>query len=160
LLPIGEIDDEIPNMLRNRITFYPFKISILENVTLPEEGYNPERGQYESHSLLNIIRKQPGDKVLGICDVDIYSKDYKFVFGQAEISRKVGVISLFRLKGKQDIYYNRIVKEATHELCHTLGLRHCKKSKCVMHFSEFLEDTDHKEENLCPKCEKKLNRQY
>jgi archaemetzincin len=146
-------------MLKNRLNFIPFNISVLQQAFLPKNAYNPERDQYKSHHFLKLIGDCPGDKVLGICDVDLYSDDYNFVFGQAEISKRSGVISLFRLKGERGIYHNRVVKEATHELGHTLGLTHCKKSRCVMFFSERLEDTDKKEEKFCKRCEKKLQKE-
>jgi len=35
----------------------------------------------------------------------------------------------------------RVIKEAVHELGHAFGLTHCENSKCVMHFSNSLQDT-------------------
>jgi archaemetzincin len=88
--------------------------------------------------------------------VDLYAETLNFVFGQAEVGRKAAVISLHRLKGEREIYLSRIVKEATHEIGHTIGLNHCKKPTCVMHYSNCLEETDLKEEKFCEDCEKEL----
>jgi archaemetzincin len=46
----------------------------------------------------------------------------------------------------------RALKEAVHELGHTLGLRHCSRSLCVMHFSNSIFDTDKKKSLLCDQC--------
>jgi archaemetzincin len=39
---------------------------------------------------------------------------------------------------------NKEQSEAVHELGHAFGLTHCEKSRCVMHFSNSLQDTDFK----------------
>jgi archaemetzincin len=51
---------------------------------------------------------------------------------------------------------NRVIKEAVHELGHALGLTHCEKSRCVMHFSNSLQDTDFKHYMFCERCNKIL----
>jgi archaemetzincin len=51
----------------------------------------------------------------------------------------------------------RALKEAVHELGHTLGLVHCPEAGCVMHFSNTLADTDCKSHRLCAMCERKRN---
>jgi len=44
------------------------------------------------------------------------------------------------------------VKEAVHEVGHTLGLAHCTNSSCVMFFSNSILDTDRKKSAFCEKC--------
>jgi archaemetzincin len=108
--------------------------------------------------------KNRNDKLLGITHEDLFTPGLNFIFGQAEINGKAAVISTARLKyhsfwsnGRsklvpRELYLPRLVKEAVHELGHTYGLRHCKNRKCVMTFSNSLEDTDLKSERFCDKC--------
>lgn len=150
------MDKSILEMLPERLSGLPFQISILKETQIPKKAFNPIRNQYESSYFLDLARLYPGDRVLGIVDVDLYAEPLNFVFGQAEIHGKPAVISLARLKGEKEIYEGRAVKEAVHEVGHTLGLRHCDEEKCVMHFSNSLADTDLKGEKYCESCEEEL----
>ena len=156
ILPIGKIEPDILNMLKGRLGFLPTKVSLLEEAQIPEKSYNAQRDQYESLHFLNLVRTQPGDRVLGVTEVDLFAEPLNFVFGQAAISGKAAVISLARLKGEKKLYHSRTVKEAVHELGHTFGLKHCDNEKCVMKFSNCLAETDMKGEKYCDKCEDEL----
>jgi archaemetzincin len=81
------------------------------------------------------------------------------VFGEASFPGKAALISLFRLKpefyGVKDdaeVFVQRSLKEAVHEVGHTLGLNHCPRSSCVMHFSNSIFDTDTKQSLFCDDC--------
>lgn len=143
-------------MMQKRLSIIPVKILILSGAEVPEKSLNSKRNQYDNKYFLKLVKGYPGDKVLGITEVDLYAETLNFVFGQAEVGRKACVISLYRLKGDRTIYHSRIVKEATHEIGHTLGLKHCKKPKCVMHYSNCLDETDLKDEKFCESCAKEV----
>ena len=102
---------------------------------------------------------------MGITEVDLYVPKLNFVFGQAECPGKIAVISLFRLKpefygqaSNVKLFLERTLKEAVHELGHTLGLGHCRHSFCVMFFSNSIMDTDRKETNFCIECQKTIEK--
>jgi archaemetzincin len=157
ILPIGEVDMEILDVLYDRLKMNFSSLELLKQVPLIETAYREKREQYLSNDFLQEVKWQAtvnGDKyLLGVTEVDLYTHGLNFVFGQAELPGKAAIISLSRLKHqKTKIFQNRMLKEAIHELGHTLGLRHCKDVKCVMHFSKSLKDTDIKGESYCKKC--------
>jgi predicted Zn-dependent protease len=43
------------------------------------------------------------------------------------------------------------------ELGHAFGLAHCSSTRCVMHFSNSLHDTDFKKRDFCDSCSCKWN---
>lgn len=136
----------------------------------PTHLFDKARKQWISDSLLDwLLETTEPDittKVLAICDFDAYSDELNFVFGEAHLGGRVAAIYLPRLreefyvrksdKNKSNLFEQRVVKEAVHELGHTFGLRHCQISKCVMHFSNSLQDTDFKDDKFCERCNKIL----
>jgi archaemetzincin len=130
-------------------------------------AYDPKRKQYVSPRLicrLRRIKKHTGDMVLGVTDVDLYSPGYDFVFGEAEMASGVATLSLFRLKGSRrsnnaspEVFRERAVREAVHELGHLYQMIHCSEPKCVMHTCPYIADVD-KAKELCDQCERLLER--
>ena len=135
----------------------------------PTYLFDKARKQWISDSLLDwlleSINPDSTTKVLAICDFDAYSDELNFVFGQAHLGGRVAAIYLPRLKDEfyvrksdknNNLFEKRVIKESVHELGHTFGLRHCQISKCVMHFSNSLQDTDFKDDEFCDRCNKIL----
>jgi archaemetzincin len=129
-------------------------------------AFDKRRNQWDSFKLLEWIldnfNPTRGIKVLGILDIDAYSGGFDFVFGEAFYRGRVAAIYLSRLRqefygleSNPPLFYERLVKEAIHELGHVFGLRHCKNSRCVMHFSTSLLDIDTKRRSFCRDCRKK-----
>jgi archaemetzincin len=58
----------------------------------------------------------------------------------------------YGLNTNKSLFYQRIIKEAVHELGHAFGLKHCNNPMCVMHFSNSLPDTDIKQNSFCDIC--------
>jgi len=168
LLPVDEIDDEVLEMLRNRLTeTFGCDVKIRDGLNIPPDAYSPQRKQYLSSLILDELHKHilpsKEGKFLAITGVDLYVPQLNFVFGEAEIRGQFAIISLARLHQSfyglpedRGLFQERAVKEAVHELGHTFGLRHCPDPECVMHFSNSLLDTDRKKAIFCSRCQKLL----
>ena len=98
-------------------------------------------------------------QVLGVVNVDIFVPGLNFVFGEAQCPGEAALISLWRLKPEfygasedRELFLERAVKEAVHEVGHTLGLRHCPRASCVMYFSNSIMETDRKRSTFCERC--------
>jgi archaemetzincin len=137
---------------------------ITEPLPIPQNGLDKKRGQYSSSILLNEVnalaaKTKVFQRILGVVDLDIYAPGLNYVFGEAYTPGKAALISLWRLKPEfykdpadPSVYGQRAAKEAIHELGHTLGVKHCQRSMCVMHFSNSIFDTDKKQTLLCDDC--------
>ncbi len=167
LVSIGEVEEASIKALNQPLAeIFGQGTLVGDSIALPSESWNQHRGQYLASKLLASLSSLPhaNDRVLGVADVDIFAPGLNFVFGQADIVRKRALISLWRLRQEfyglpkdKNLFRQRVLKEAIHELGHTYGLEHCLEPTCVMHFSNSLHDTDVKGWNFCPNCQEKYN---
>ena len=166
ILSVGYVDLKIVHHVRKGLAeaFPNFLCRKSKTILqVPEDAYDPTRRQYNSCIILSSISKyamrQHVDRVLGITDRDLYVPRLNFVFGEAQHPGKAAIISLYRLKPEfyghpSDIklFKDRAVKEAIHEVGHTLGLGHCQNPACVMYFSNSILDTNRKTPAFCARC--------
>ncbi len=165
--PIYEVGKEILGYLVSGLeVVYGYPCRIAPPVRIPELSYSADRDQFNAEIIVEKIKEtMPADaeKLLGVVDVDLFVPGLNFVFGLA--AGNTAVISLIRLRPEfygemknEYVFRERALKEAIHELGHTFGLHHCPDTKCIMHFSNCLEDTDIKGPDFCRVCSAKIGR--
>jgi archaemetzincin len=125
-------------------------------------AYDAARGQYASIAALErLARGCPKDaaKLLAVTSRDLFIPVLTFVFGQAQLNGRVGVVSLARLRQEfyglppdREVYLERVRKEALHETGHLFGLVHCTDPACAMSLSTGVRQIDRKEAAFCRPC--------
>lgn len=156
LKPFGPVEPSILEQLGKELRGFG-EIAIAATSSLPGAGFHAKRGQYRASSLFEACLAERGTRVLGVTEADLYETGLNFVFGYSQPGGRVAVISLARLRDpRPERFLERCVKEAVHEIGHTLGLPHDEeRPECVMHFSHTLGDTDRKGRTYCPACASK-----
>jgi archaemetzincin len=163
LLAIGEVAGATLQALRTGIAqSYRAPCDVLPGRLDPAFAHHAERQQHHSTEILARLADfvTPGTwRLLGVADVDLYIPILTFVFGEAQLDGACAVVSMRRLR--QEFYGlpsdpkladARLLKEAVHELGHTLGLTHCDDYRCAMAASHAVEWIDLKGKDLCPAC--------
>lgn len=168
LVPIycGPVAELLPR-LAQRLT-QAFGVAVEQHAPAfdPEAGFDQQRGQYNSRVVLAQLRDLTAvgaDRVLGVAGVDLFIPVLTYVFGEAELDGRAAVVSSFRLDN--ELYglpadparlFDRLVKEAVHEVGHTYGLVHCHRPRCVMTSSTYVEGIDLKDAAFCDPCQRLL----
>jgi archaemetzincin len=164
LLALGNVEEEWLRDLREAI---PRSLHVACEI-LPARldaaaAFHGERQQYHSSEMLQRMQPlvTPGSwRLLGVTDVDLYIPILKYVFGEAQMGGPCAVISGYRLRQElyglernDELFRERLRKEALHELGHTLGLRHCQDYRCVMASAHAVEWIDLRDSALCESCQ-------
>ncbi len=145
---------------------FSLPVDVVKGSLNPERAFDSSRRQYNSTALIaHILSSNGGDgrKILGLVDVDLFIPILTFVFGEAQFTGCVAVVSSFRLANQfyglehdPILLRDRVEKEIVHELGHTFGLHHCRHFDCVMRSSTYVEEIDLKKVEMCGTCSEKL----
>jgi len=162
LSPVGKVQREILDPILRAIPqafgFCARTIALLDGVDF---AFDRTRVQYHSTPILKkLAMAAPPQalKVIAVTEVDLFIPILTYVYGEAQLGGKACILSTHRLRDalsppkNQNIYLERVVKEAIHELGHTFNLRHCQDPVCIMHYCHSIKDVDRKNDQFCRYC--------
>ncbi len=170
LLPLGKFPGEtlidLSAGLRKR---FGVSCEVLPAQPEPAFAFNFARQQYSSTEILASLMKSgtpSSERILGVTAVDLYIPILTFVFGEAQLRGSCAVVSFHRLRqefyglpANSTVLRERLLKEAVHELGHTMPLAHCEDYQCVMAPSHGVEWIDLKTSQFCTSCQTAVNSQ-
>jgi archaemetzincin len=141
--PIGEVDSDLANQLRNRLSRTgSILVELLPAIEAPDFGYNRTKRRYIADSVLHYLKRnksEQAEKLIGLMSVDIETskagqKSWG-VMGLGECPGNVCVVSYFRVRRtskNQKQLLDRMTVLCLHELGHCFSLPHCKNKDCLM----------------------------
>lgn len=167
LIPFGYFEKSFLDRLVKEVSSeFNLTARVKDGLIDLSDFYDPVRRQYSGDRLLKEVEtKYSNDlsKTIGLFNVDLFVPILTYIFGQAYLGGRTGIISLYRLSNErygmtadEEVFVNRTIKEVVHELGHTFGLIHCHTPACVMQSSTYVEDLDQKSYKLCLKCRSEL----
>ena len=167
LIPFGYFEKGLLEMVAMEVEReFSLPVKTKEGHLDLSEFYDPARRQYNGTMLLEKIDSgfaSDSDKIVGLFNVDLFIPILTYIFGQAFLNGRAGIVSIFRLsneryglKTDEKILVDRFRKEIIHELGHMFGLTHCYDSTCVMRSGTYVEDIDQKNHTLCSKCRSQI----
>jgi len=163
LLPLGSVPAELLAELRDSLSrIFLVRCELLAAEPEPRFAFNLTRQQYLSTEILAqmVKRNTPtASRLLAVTLVDLYIPILTFVFGEAQLLGNCALVSAHRLRqefyglpANSTLFRERLLKEAVHELGHTLTLSHCEDYQCVMSPSHGVEWIDLKSSSFCSGC--------
>jgi len=162
LTPIGNIPAALFTKIADSITHtFGFSTQVTPLVSDISFAYDPNRNQYNSTEILDQLSSflpENMNKIFAITDVDLFIPILTYVYGEAQLGGIAAILSVQRLMpttpsaNAEKVMYERICKEAIHEIGHTFNLRHCEDPACIMHYCRGIEDVDRKTDQLCRYC--------
>ena len=167
LLPIGRIDERLLLDVGPALAdIFRVPCRVLSQRMDPKFAFHPERQQHHSSEILHAMQEHARNgalRILGVTGVDLYIPILTFVFGEAQMGGPCAVVSLHRLTQEfyglphdPELLRWRLIKEAVHEVGHTLDLTHCDDYSCAMAPSHAVEWIDLKAAALCPDCQRQV----
>jgi len=167
VVPIGEVDYIMVHKLAEEAgRTFNRSAEIFKGMKMPREAHNVIRNQYYVTVILakmERIKANSREKILGVCEEDLYLPDEKNIIGHADMISGTAIVSLYEIR--QEFYglpeddkkiYPRLFKEAVHQTGHLFNLSDCRNPRCVNYYSQMMLDIDNKGEKFCDICQRQL----
>lgn len=174
---IACLDALPPSRIQRLVEVFPFPVKLdLVRLPLPKRAFVKKSGKWHAEKVLSYLTNELGHlkqdrhwansahirKILGVVDVDLYFRKPSYLFGLSELGNDA-LISVHRLRPHfygeehdEELFQERTLKVAAHELGHAFGLSHCKTKRCLMTYAKSIDDIDGQYDEFCNDCEARL----
>ena len=149
--------------------YFQLPVTTLDSIsedTIPDDHRREGSAGHQLHSeyILDevLYPRVPKDAaaLIAFTAIDLYPEpSWNFVFGQASLSRRVGVWSMARNgnpKRNYKLVLERTIGTATHETGHMFSMHHCTAYLCNLCGSNSMAESDRHPVQVCAECLPKL----
>jgi len=157
IIPMGDIDDDIIEVLKQKLKERNFLVRVYAKTELPKTSLNEYRKQYNADIIIDTLRNLKGT-IIAITDADLYTDKLSYIFSTVEYDGPA-LISTYRLdpeyyqeKPNFNLLIERLVKEIIYSTGRIKGLEDCQHPKCLMHKITCVKDIDFEEMDFCKEC--------
>jgi archaemetzincin len=163
LQPFGNIPQSQVKLVAEALeNYFNCDVKVQAAIDLPQSAWYAPRSRYRADSLLRVLHRnlEPEyDRAFGLTEKDISTtkpphEDWG-IMGLGSMPGSVCVVSTFRIKRgvNKAQFETRLKRVALHEVGHTMGLRHCENTKCLMRDANGKVATvDEEGDELCERC--------
>jgi archaemetzincin len=150
ILPLGGASSRwgplLDTMREYGAMFFGLAARVADDRELPDAARRFPRDQHNSSMILDELSGAVADQALitlAVTDADLFSRGKKYVFGEGNLERRVGICSLARLQtADRSLFHRRALKLMSHEAAHILSIAHCVRRRCLMQGANTLQESD------------------
>lgn len=170
IIPMGAfLESDLNFLARSLEARSGMRVEISAPQSPPVDAFNFSRGQFHADKLLDwLFYKRPPDApwgTLAVLSEDLYATDDAWVYGLANLTDRVAVMSTHRFKAdmrhsdpsRRILAEEQFIRASFHELGHMLGLPHCDNQQCLMSAIKDRKQID-AHTTACPVCVHRLHK--
>ncbi|HSG99880.1 MAG TPA: hypothetical protein VLB27_07520 [candidate division Zixibacteria bacterium] len=106
VVPLGDVDFTVVNKLATEVgPIFERSVDILKGMKMPDEAFNLIRNQYYARVTLSKLERAKAnqrEKVIAVCEDDLYLPDENYVIGYGDALSGVAIVSLYQIR--QEFY--------------------------------------------------------
>ena len=157
VVAIGPVDPAILEGVGRRLEGHGFLARTVPGGDAVRTLVGPAMVRLQALSAIPALRREKGDFVLGLTDLDVTDGLKPWVYGMGEVNGRCAVFSTkpFSQGGlSSGAFLDQLSAAVVHELAHNVGLVHCRKRECLMHATHEPAAMRQLERKFCESCER------
>jgi archaemetzincin len=161
LVALGAVDRAVLVGVGDRLARHGFDPRVVAGGPAVRALVAPGATRLQALMVLPALKKERGDHVLALTDLELTDGVRPWVYGMGEINGRCAVFSTtpFRTGGlSAEKLLDRLSAAILHELAHNVGMVHCRTKGCLMHATHSPAAMRQLDLSFCEACDRSWRR--
>lgn len=157
VVAIGPVDPAVLEGVGRRLEGHGFLARTVAGGEAVRALVGPGMVRLQALSAIPALRREKGDFVLGLTDLEVTDGVKPWVYGMGEVNGRCAIFSTkpFRQGGLSGAaFLDQLSAAVVHELAHNVGMVHCRKPECLMHATHEPAAMRQLKRSFCESCER------